>query len=110
MITDEEAFSAYNELALILHELRVGWIAQQVAREIAEGKSEITTLSGEEQIPRGLGPFSLKRSKSKRPAEFMRVVPYTPKSMLLTLIASIETAVLSSAAIEEHLASFVSPN
>ena len=48
-VTDEEAISTYDELSRILRELRLDWIVQQVAREIAEGKFELTTLSGEEQ-------------------------------------------------------------
>ena len=109
-MTEDEAISAYHELSGILREMRLDWIVQQVAREIAEGKFEITTLSGEEQDSWGLGPFSRRRRKARRPAEFTKVMPYTQKAMLLALIGAIETLVLSSAAIEEHLARFVSPD
>jgi hypothetical protein len=104
-MTDEDAKRTYDDLVEILRGHHLDWLAQQVAREIAEGKSEITTLSASEQ--RDLGPFS-KRKSTKRAAEFTRVVPYSPKAKLLKLIEAIEAAVLSSAAIEQHLAHFVS--
>ena len=105
-MTDEEATRTYDELVGILRGQDLDWLAQQVAREIAEGKSEITTLSAKEQ--RDWGPFSLERGSAKRAAEFTRSVPYSPKAKLLKLIESMETIVLSSAAIEQHVAHVVS--
>jgi hypothetical protein len=105
LMTDEEATRTYDELVEILRARRLDWLAQQVAREIAEGKSEITTLSAKEL--HDWGPLSLRRKSVKRAAEFTRVVPYSPKARLLKLIESIETTVLSCAAIEQHLARFV---
>jgi hypothetical protein len=107
-VTDEDANSVFDELIRALREKRLGWIADQVSREIAEGKSVIAMLTPE-SAPK-LGPFSAGRPRKTRAraAEFTRVLPYDAKSKLLKLITSIETTVASSAAIIEHLAAFVS--
>lgn len=107
-VTDEEANSAFEELMHALREQGLDWIADQVSREIAEGKSVVAMLTPE-QAPK-LGPFSVGRPRKTRAraAEFTRVLPYDAKSKLLKLITSIETTVASSAAIIENLAGFVS--
>jgi len=108
-VTDEEAHSAFEELMRALHERHLDWIAEQVLREIAEGKS-IEALLTPEPAPR-LGSFSVGRPQRtrERATEFTKVLPYDAKSQLLKLITSIETTVASSASILEHLAKFVSP-
>jgi hypothetical protein len=107
-VTDEEASSVFDELMRALREKDLHWIADQVSREIAEGRPVVAILTPE-QAPK-LGPFSVGRPRKTRAraAEFTRVLPYDAKSKLLKLIASIETTVASSAAIIEHLAEFVS--
>jgi hypothetical protein len=107
-MTDEEANSVFDDLMRVLREKGLDWIADQVSREIAEGKSVVAILTPE-QAPK-LGPFSPSRPRKTRAraAEFTRVLPYDAKSKLLKLITSIETTVASSAAIVEHLAGFVS--
>jgi hypothetical protein len=107
-VTDEEANSVFDDLIRALREKDLGWIADQVSREIAEGRSVVAVLTPE-QAPK-LGPFSAGRPRKTRAraAEFTRVLPYDAKSKLLKLITSIETTVASSAAIIEHLAGLVS--
>jgi hypothetical protein len=105
-VTDEEANSVFDDLMRALREKGLGWIADQVSREIAEGKSIVAMLTPE-QAPKP-GPFSRPRKTRARAAEFTRVLPYDAKSKLLKLITAIEATVASSAAIVEHLAGFVS--
>lgn len=107
-VTDEEANSVFDELMTALREKGLGWIADQVSREIAEGKAVIAMLTPE-PAPK-LGPFSAGRPRKTRAraAEFTRVLPYDAKSKLFKLITSIETTVGSSAAIVEHLGGFIS--
>ena len=105
-MTDDEALSAYNELLSMLRGLRLEWVAQQVGREIAEGKPIREPLRTVR-----IGPFDAEaRSRSRaRKAEYTRVIPYDPKSMLIKLIDSIETVVVSSTSIATHLSHFISP-
>jgi hypothetical protein len=107
-VTDDEANLAFEELMRALRERGLAWIAEQVSREIAEGKSIVALLTPE-PAPR-LGPFSIGRPRKTRAhaAAFTRVLPYDPKSKLLRLITSIETTVASSASIVKHLAGFMS--
>src|SRR5262245_12325981 len=110
-MTNEEAVAIYEQLNGLLRERHLEWLVQQVAREIAEGRSVITTLSAAEQMFGSRGPFERPRRRKSRiqAAEFTKIVPYTPKEQLLQLIQAIETAVRSSAAIFVHLAEFLSP-
>jgi hypothetical protein len=107
-MTDDEANSAFDYLVHALRERGLDWIADQVSREITEGKSVVAKLTPE-QAPR-FGPFRVARARKTRAqmAEFTRVLPYDAKSKLLKLITSIETAVASPAAMIEHLGAFVS--
>jgi hypothetical protein len=107
-MTDDEANLAFDYLVHALRERGLDWIADQVTREIAEGKSVVAMLTPE-QAPK-LGPFRVDRARKTRAraAEFTKVFPYDAKSKLLKLITSIETAVASPAAMIEHLGAFVS--
>lgn len=107
-MTDDEANSAFDYLLHALREQGLDWIADQVFREIAEGKSVLAMLTPD-QAPK-LGPFRLDRTRKTRArvAEYTKVLPYDAKSRLLKLITSIETTVASSAAMIEHLGAFVS--
>ncbi|MGT2503862.1 hypothetical protein ACVOMS_29740 [Bradyrhizobium guangxiense] len=107
-MTDDEANSAFDYLVHALRERRLDWIADQVTREIAEGRTVLAMLTPE-PAPK-LGPFRVERPRKTRAraAEFTKVLPYDAKSKLLKLITAIETTVASSAAMIEHLGAFVS--
>ncbi|GLH80315.1 hypothetical protein SSBR45G_52240 [Bradyrhizobium sp. SSBR45G] len=106
-MTNEEADAVFDELMMILRKKKLEWIADQVAREIAEGRPVVETLTPV-YAPKS-GPFASTRvGKSRsRAVEFTGVQPYDSKSKLIKLITAIETTVASSAAMIEHLAGFL---
>jgi hypothetical protein len=63
-VTDDEANAAFEELMQALREKKLDWIADQVLREIAEGKSVVAMLTPE-QAPK-IGPFSGGRPRKTR--------------------------------------------
>ena len=94
-MTDDEANSFFDELMDALRHNHLHWIAEQVSREIAEGRPTVTGLKSAR--PR------------KNPAErVIQVAEYEPKEKLLTLITVIEETVVSSAMIVQHFADFLS--
>jgi len=78
----------YQELAAILNEFNLGWVAQQVADTVEIGKTI------EERSP-------------KRKTPLLKIENYTAKEQLLLLIDAIEQATVNTSEIEDEIAYFL---
>lgn len=78
----------YQELAAILNEFNLGWVAQQVADTVEIGKTI------EERSP-------------KRKTPLLKIEDYTAKEQLLLLIDSVEQATVNTSEMEDEIAYFL---
>lgn len=86
---DEKEYAAtYQELAAMLKELNLGWIAEQVADTVRTAKTI------EERSPRRKTPL-------------LKIEDYTPEEQLRLLTKAVEKAVIDTAEMEDEIAYFL---
>lgn len=109
-MTDDEASAVYEELLQFLRQHKLDWLSQQIAHEVAEGRTEKMKLSVPEHLQH-VTPFGAPRRRRRTKfGEFAKVFPYGPRDRLTTAIQAIETAIVSAAKIEKELATVLSPH
>lgn len=88
-IMDEIEYARiYQELAAILNELNLGWVAQQVADTVEIGKT-------------------IQERSLKRKTPLLKIEDYTAKEQLLLLTDAIEQATVNTSEMEDEIAYFL---
>ena len=83
-----EYAKVYQELAAILNEFNLGWVAQQVADTVEIGKT-------------------IEERSLKRKTPLLKIVDYTSKEQLLMLIDAVEQATVHTSEMEDEIAYFL---
>lgn len=85
---DIEYARLYQELAAMLQEFNLGWVAQQVADNVEIGKT-------------------IEERSLKRKTPLLKIEDYTPKEQLLMLIDAVEQATVHTSEMEDEIAYFL---
>jgi hypothetical protein len=108
-MTEAEAEIAYRQVLDMLREGGLGWLAGEVASEVAAGKSVPKKLSAPVEYLAGDMRWGPPR-RSRKPAEFTYVVPYTSAEMLSLLLRIVESTILTAPAMQREVGSVVATN
>ncbi|WP_341734941.1 hypothetical protein [Microcoleus sp. EPA2] len=85
---DIEYARVYQEMAAMLDEFNLGWVAQQVADNVEIGKT-------------------IEERSLKRKTPLLKIEDYTPKEQLLMLIDAVEQATVHTSEMEDEIAYFL---
>ncbi|MEK0181830.1 MAG: hypothetical protein EAZ98_16240 [Oscillatoriales cyanobacterium] len=85
---DIEYARVYQQLAAMLDEFNLGWVAQQVADNVEIGKT-------------------IEERSLKRKTPLLKIEDYTPKEQLLMLIDAVEQATVHTSEMEDEIAYFL---
>lgn len=85
---DIEYARVYQQLATMLDEFNLGWVAQQVADNVEIGKT-------------------IEERSLKRKTPLLKIEDYTPKEQLLMLIDAVEQATVHTSEMEDEIAYFL---
>jgi len=99
-MTDQEAEELFSQIARILRENELDWLATEIAAEAAEGRSAPKMLS---VVERDMPLLDGRMQGSRRRVEFTHVIPLTSKEHVGVSIKALRSIVVSSAVVLDEL-------